>query len=69
MAEIGGDVGGVGGDEGVDEINLESDYDEVVLEEEDDVENVEDYAKVEEQDVEVGARVEEQNVEGDDDDD
>ncbi|XP_050247012.1 uncharacterized protein LOC126694672 [Quercus robur] len=57
-----------------------SDYDEVVLEEEEDVENdeeedvenVEDVevgARVEEQDVEVGARVEEQNVEGDDNDD
>ncbi|XP_030923503.1 uncharacterized protein LOC115950449 [Quercus lobata] len=46
---------GVGGcDEGVDEIDLESDYDEVVLEEEEDVENVEDGAKVEEQDIEVG---------------
>ena len=34
MAEIGGDVGGVGGDGGVDEIDLESDYDEVLLKEE-----------------------------------
>ena len=34
MAEIGGDVGGVGGDEGVDEIDLESEYDEVLIEEE-----------------------------------
>ena len=30
VAEIRGDVGGVGGDGGVDEIDLESDYDEVV---------------------------------------
>nr|POE71009.1 hypothetical protein CFP56_14748 [Quercus suber] len=60
---------GVGGDGEVDEIDLESDYDEVVLEEEEDVENVEVGARVEEQDVEVSARVEEQNVEGDDDDD
>ena len=70
---VGGDVGGVGSDGGVDEIDLESDYDEVVLEEEEDVENdeeedfenVEDVevgARVEEQDVEIGARVEEQNV-------
>ena len=34
VVEIGGDVGGVGGDGGVDEIDLESDYDEVLLEEE-----------------------------------
>ena len=61
---------GVGGDGGGDETDLESDYDEVVLEEEEDienneeedVENVEDVkvgARFEEQDVEVGARVEE----------
>ena len=43
--------GGVGGDWGRDEIDVESDYDEVVLEEEEDDENVED--------VEVGDRVEE----------
>ena len=69
---VGGDGGGVAeisGDGGVDKIDLKSDYDEVVLEEEEDVENVEVGARVEEQDVEVGARVEEQNVEGDDDDD
>ncbi|KAF3973320.1 hypothetical protein CMV_003256 [Castanea mollissima] len=71
---------GVGGDGEVDEIDLESDYDEVVLEEEEDVENdeeedvenVEDVkvsAIVEESDVEVGAGIEEQNVEGDDYDD
>ena len=40
---------------------MESDYDEVVLEEEEDDENVED--------VEVGDRVEEQDAERDDDDD
>ena len=80
VAEIGSDVGGIGGDGGVDEIDLESDYDKVVLEEEEDVENdeeedvenvkdVEVGARVEEHDVEVGARVKEQNVEGDDNDD
>ena len=56
-------VAGIGGDGGVDKIDLESDYDE-----EEDVENVEDVevgARVKEQD----ARVKEQNVEGDDDDD
>nr|POE57278.1 hypothetical protein CFP56_01927 [Quercus suber] len=66
---VGGDVGGDGG---VDEIDVESNYDEVVLEEEEDDENVEDVKvgdRVEEQDAEVSARVEEQNVEGDDDDD
>ena len=34
VAEIGGDVGDVGGDGGVDEIDLESDYDEFLLKEE-----------------------------------
>nr|POE58942.1 hypothetical protein CFP56_36593 [Quercus suber] len=61
---VGGDVGGVGGDRGRDEIDVESDYDE----KEDDDENVEDIEfgdRVEKQD----ADVEEQNVEGDDDDD
>nr|POE55955.1 hypothetical protein CFP56_45168 [Quercus suber]POE75069.1 hypothetical protein CFP56_15858 [Quercus suber] len=69
---VGGDVGDVGGDGRRDEIDVESDYDEVVLEEEKDDENVEDVKvgdRVKEQDAEVGARVEEQNVEGDDDDD
>nr|POE54648.1 putative lactoylglutathione lyase [Quercus suber] len=36
------DVGGVGGNGRVDEIDVESDYDEVVLKEEEDDENVED---------------------------
>ena len=68
---VGGDVGGVGGDRGVDEIDVESDYDEVALEEEDDenVEYVEVGVRVEEYDAEVGAKVEEHYVEGDDDDD
>ena len=61
--------GGVGGDGRRDEIDMESDYDEVVLEEEEDNENIEDVDRVKEQDVEVGARAEEQNVERDDDDD
>ena len=72
VARIGGDVGSIGGDGGVDEIDVESDYDEVVLQEEEDDKNVEAIEvgdRVEEQDAEVGARVEEQNVEGDDDDD
>ena len=56
-------------DGGRDEIDVESDYDEVVLKEEEDDENVEVDDRVEEQNAEVSARVEEQNVEGDDDDD
>ena len=63
---------GVGGDGGVDEIDVESDYDEVVLQEEEDDKNVEAIEvgdRVEEQDAEVGARVEVQNVERDNDDD
>nr|POE90994.1 hypothetical protein CFP56_05367 [Quercus suber] len=52
---VGGDVGGVGGDGWVDEIDVKSDYDEVVLEEEEGDENVED--------VEVGDRVEKQDAE------
>ena len=49
---------------------MESDYDEVALEEEDDenVEDVEVGVRVEEYDAKVGARVEEHNVKGDDDD-
>ena len=60
-------VGGVGGDGRRDEIDMKSDYDEVVLEKEEDNENIEDVDRVKEQDVKVGARAEEQNVERDDD--
>ena len=47
----------------MDEIDLESDYDEVVLEEEEDVENDEEENVENVEDVEVGARVKEQDVE------
>ena len=45
VAEIGGNVDGDGG---VNEINLKCNYDEVVLEEKEDVENVKVGARVEE---------------------
>ena len=63
---VGGDGGGVAeisGDGGVDKIDLKSDYDEVVLEEEEDIENNEEEDVENVEDVKVGARFEEQDVE------